>query len=35
VYSCYLSDLCVDIVWQGRGVGQALIAKTKRRLGQA
>ena len=33
VYCCYLSDLCVDATWQGRGVGRALIAETKRILG--
>ncbi len=33
VYCCYLSDLCVDAPWQGRGVGRALIAETKRILG--
>jgi GNAT superfamily N-acetyltransferase len=33
VYCCYLSDLCVDASWQGRGVGRALIAETKRILG--
>ncbi len=33
VYCCYLSDLCVDADWQGRGIGRALIAETKRILG--
>ncbi len=33
VYCCYLSDLCVDAGWQGRGIGRALIAETKRILG--
>lgn len=33
VYCCYLSDLCVEEAWQGRGVGRALIAETKRILG--
>src|SRR5689334_18718138 len=33
VYCCYLSDLCEDPAWQGRGVGRALIAETKRVLG--
>lgn len=33
VYCCYLSDLCVDAAWQGRGVGRALIAETKRIIG--
>jgi predicted N-acetyltransferase YhbS len=32
-YCCYLSDLCVAVAWQGRGVGQALIAETKRAVG--
>jgi GNAT superfamily N-acetyltransferase len=32
-YCCYLSDLCVDPAWQGRGIGRALIAETKRILG--
>jgi GNAT superfamily N-acetyltransferase len=32
-YGCYLSDLCVDPVVQGRGVGRALIAETKRIIG--
>lgn len=32
-YCCYLSDLCVDPAFQGRGVGRALIAETKRLLG--
>ncbi len=33
VYCCYLSDLCVDAAWQGRGIGRALVAETKRILG--
>ncbi len=33
VFCCYLSDLCVDEVFQGRGIGRALIAETKRVLG--
>ena len=33
VHCCYLSDLCVDAAWQGRDVGRALIAETKRILG--
>lgn len=33
VYCCYLSDLCVEDAWQGRGVGRALIAETKRIIG--
>jgi ribosomal protein S18 acetylase RimI-like enzyme len=32
-YCCYLSDLCVDPAGQGRGIGRALIAETKRILG--
>jgi ribosomal protein S18 acetylase RimI-like enzyme len=32
-YGCYLSDLCVDPRWQGRGIGLALIAETKRLIG--
>lgn len=32
-YACYLSDLCVDPAFQGRGIGRALIAETKRILG--
>lgn len=32
-YCCYLSDLCVDEAWQGRGIGRALIAETKRIIG--
>jgi ribosomal protein S18 acetylase RimI-like enzyme len=32
-YCCYLSDLCVDRAWQGRHVGRALIAETKRIIG--
>jgi ribosomal protein S18 acetylase RimI-like enzyme len=33
VYCCYLSDLCVDDAFQGRGIGRALIAETKRIVG--
>ncbi len=32
-WCCYLSDLCVDEDYQGRGIGRALIAKTKRIVG--
>lgn len=32
-YSCYLSDLCVDRAWQRRGIGTALVAETKRIVG--
>ena len=32
-YGCYLSDLCVDPLFQGQGVGRALIAETKRIIG--
>jgi GNAT superfamily N-acetyltransferase len=32
-YCCYLSDLCVDRAWQGRHVGRALVAETKRIVG--
>jgi len=32
-YGCYLSDLCVDPLMQGRSVGRGLIAETKRIVG--
>lgn len=32
-YCCYLSDLCVDEAWQGRGIGRALVAETKNIVG--
>jgi len=33
-YCCYLSDLCVDPTWQQRGIGRALLAETRRIIGQ-
>jgi GNAT superfamily N-acetyltransferase len=33
-YCCYLSDLAVDEAYQKRGIGKALIALTKSRLGR-
>jgi predicted N-acetyltransferase YhbS len=33
VYCCYLSDLAVDVAYQKRGVGKALIRETQSRLG--
>ncbi len=32
-FCCYLSDLCVDERLQGRGIGRALVAQTKRIVG--
>ena len=32
-FCCYLSDLCVEVGWQGHGVGRALVAATKRAVG--
>jgi predicted N-acetyltransferase YhbS len=32
-YCTYLSDLCVDCAYQGRGIGRALVAETKRLVG--
>lgn len=32
-YACYLSDLAVDVAYQGAGVGRALIQCTQERLG--
>lgn len=32
-YCCYLSDLCVDPEFQGKGLGRGLIAETKRIIG--
>lgn len=31
-YTAYLADLAVDIAWQRRGIGRALIAATRARL---
>lgn len=33
-YCCYLSDLAVDRVYQGRGIGQRLIEETRRLAGE-
>jgi ribosomal protein S18 acetylase RimI-like enzyme len=33
-YCCYLSDLAVDPDFQGRGIGQRLIAETKKAIGR-
>ena len=32
-YACYLSDLAVDIAYQGMGIGTKLIGETQRALG--
>ncbi|UEM05550.1 GNAT family N-acetyltransferase [Skermanella rosea] len=32
-YCCYLSDLAVDRQWQGRGIGRALMARTRTAAG--
>ncbi len=32
-YCCYLSDLAVDPDFQGEGIGQQLIAETKKAIG--
>ncbi|MCB1173280.1 MAG: GNAT family N-acetyltransferase [Leptospiraceae bacterium] len=32
-YACYLSDLAVDIEYQGRGIGRALQQQTQEQLG--
>lgn len=32
-YCCYLSDLAVDKAYQGQGIGQALIARTRAVIG--
>lgn len=31
-FCCYLSDLAVDVAWQGHGVGKELIRRTQARL---
>lgn len=33
VFCCYLSDLAVDKAYQGQGIGQALIARTRAVIG--
>lgn len=33
-YCCYLSDLCVDAAFQRRGIGQALIERTRTEAGE-
>jgi predicted N-acetyltransferase YhbS len=32
-YACYLSDLAVDVDYQGKGIGRALIQRTQLELG--
>lgn len=32
-YCCYLSDLAVDVDYQGRGIGKTLIEQTRQQLG--
>ncbi len=32
-FSCYLSDLAVDLAWQHRGIGRELIRLTRAQLG--
>lgn len=34
-YCLYLSDLAVDQAWQGRGIGQELLRRTKAAVGEA
>jgi len=33
-YCCYLSDLAVDVAYQGRGIGKRLIEETHARAGK-
>jgi predicted N-acetyltransferase YhbS len=33
-YCCYLSDLAVDVAYQGQGIGRGLIAETHRSAGE-